>query len=64
MGNRAAGRSLLAVGATCMIFFTLIELYGASVAYSRAAYVLFYVGVGALIIGTVLRLMGRARREL
>lgn len=57
MRFKGAGRALMAAGVACLIFYILIALYSVTPALIKFANLLFYVGIAALIVGIVVRLM-------
>ncbi|MBV9211615.1 MAG: hypothetical protein JOZ52_13335 [Acidobacteria bacterium] len=57
MRFRGVGRALMAAGVGCLIFYILIALYSVTPALIKFGNLLFYVGIVALIVGVVVRLM-------
>jgi hypothetical protein len=59
MNRKRTGRILSALGAACVFGYVLTALRGVSPLLVRVGGVLFYVGIGALLAGVVLRWSGR-----
>jgi hypothetical protein len=57
MRFKGAGRALMATGVVCIIFYILTALSDLSATVLRVGKVLFYVGIVALILGVVVRLL-------
>lgn len=58
-GLKRAGYALFLAGAACVAFYVLASMRGVSPGLVRAGGVGFYVGVAALVVGSVLRWLAR-----
>jgi uncharacterized membrane protein YtjA (UPF0391 family) len=63
MKTRGLGRSIMAAGAACIMFYTLLAILSVSTFNAGVGNILFYVGVIAVPLGVILLLTGEMERR-
>ena len=63
MKTRVLGRSIMAAGAACAMFYTLLMILSVSTFNAGIGNLLFYVGVVTIPLGVILLLTGEMERR-
>jgi uncharacterized membrane protein YtjA (UPF0391 family) len=63
MKTRGLGRSIMAAGAACITFYTLLAIWSVSTFNVGVGNILFYVGVVTVPLGVILLLTGEMKRR-
>ncbi|HEX8649905.1 MAG TPA: hypothetical protein VF708_03625 [Pyrinomonadaceae bacterium] len=63
MKTRGLGRSIMAAGAACVMFYTLLAILSVTTFNEGAGNLLFYVGVVTVPLGVILFLTGEMKRR-
>jgi uncharacterized membrane protein YtjA (UPF0391 family) len=63
MKTRGLGRSIMAAGAACVMFYTVLAIWSVSTFNVGAGNILFYVGVVTVPLGIILLLTGEMKRH-
>ena len=63
MKTRGLGRSIMAAGAVCIMFYILLAIWSKSTFNAGVGNILFYVSVVTLPLGFILLMIGEMKRR-